>query len=358
MSSAWDSWKLLRGRMHLRRRRSQFYYELSASLRERVPLVNTLRKYEMRARLRGSSMSAVYLEMLRGLQSGSASSALEHIATPLERTLMDATQSAGDQLMADGFLYMAQTVEKLDRMRAALWKALSYPLFLMVLFSVMLGSFSWLAVPVLEELLHPSKWPPLGKVLYWIASFVTGYGVYAVVLLAAVLALMAYSLERWTGEWRTRADRYFPYNLYRDFAGSLLLVSLAAMMRSGISLRTALVRAQNFAAPWMRWHVRKILRNLARPNAPYFGHAFQTGLLNAEMADRVQDASERRDPVEAFIRTGSGAIDQMLVVIDKRARILNTVMILVCGLILGLMFAGFMSTAMSLQSGLHESHVS
>lgn len=342
------------GRQQLRRQRGQLYYELSASLRERVPLVNSLRKYEMRARMRGSAAALAYLEMLRGLQSGSVSAALAQVATPLERTLMDATQSAGDQLMADGFLYMAQTVEKVNRMRSTLIKALTYPTFLLVLFSVMLAGFSWLAVPVLEELLPPSRWPPLGQVLYAISRFVTGYSVYLLSVLLGLLAFFVWSLDRWTGEWRLRLDDYFPYNLYRDFAGSLLLVSLASMMRSGISLRTALDRAQSFAAPWMRWHIRKIMRNLARPNTPYFGHAFQTGVLNRDMADKVQDASERRDPVEAFIRTGSASIDQMVGVIEKRAQMLNTAMILVCGLVLGLMFAGFMSTAMSLQSGLNE----
>jgi type II secretory pathway component PulF len=347
------NFKLRQGRRVLRKGRGNLYYELSASLRERVPLVNTLRKYEMRARMRGSSLSLAYLEMLRGLQSGSVSAALTHIASPLERTLMDASQSAGDQVMADGFLYMAQTVEKVEKMRAALQKALAYPAFLLVLFSVMLAGFSWLAVPVLVELLPPSKWPPLGRVLYWISSFVTGYGLYVVCVLAVIVSLFVFSLDRWVGDLRVRVDNYFPYNLYRDFSGSLMLVSLAAMMRSGISLRTSLDRAQGFAAPWMKWHIRKIMRNLARPSTPDFGHAFRTGMLNVDMADKVQDASERRDPVEAFIRTGSGAIDQMMGVIEKRAALLNIVMMLMCGLLLGLMFAGFMSTAMSMQAGLN-----
>jgi type II secretory pathway component PulF len=347
------NFKLQQGRRTLRSGRGQLYYELSVSLREHVPLVNTLRKYEMRARMRGSSLSLAYLEMLRGLQTGSVSAALSHIATPLERTLMDASQSAGDQVMADGFLYMAQTVEKVEKMRAALHKAFAYPIFLLVLFSVMLTGFSLLAVPVLVELLPPSKWPPLGQVLYWISSFVSGFGLYVVCVLAVLVLFFVFSLERWVGDLRLRVDNYFPYNLYRDFAGSMMLVSLAAMMRSGISLRTSLDRAQGFAAPWMKWHIRKIMRNLARPSTPYFGQAFNTGVLNMDMSDKVQDASERRDPVEAFIRAGSSAIDQMMALIEKRAVLLNTVMMLVCGIVLGLMFAGFMSTAMTMQSGLN-----
>jgi type II secretory pathway component PulF len=341
-------------RKTLRRKRSNFYYELGASLREHVPLVSTMRKYETRARLRGSSEALVYLEILRGLQNGSLSSAMQHIATPMELTLMDATQSAGDGSMADGLQFLAATVEKADNMRATLIKSLLYPFFLLLMFNAMLTVFSRLAVPVLVELMPPEKWPPLGRLLYWMSQTVTEQGLWALLVVVDVLILFVYSLKRWTGPWRRWVDDYFPYNIYRDFSGALLLVSLASMMKSGVSLRTSLMRTQNFATPWLRWHVRKILFNLSRSNTPYFGQAFQTGVLNLDMADRVQDASERRNPVEAFIRTGSRSIDLMVVVLERRAKIINMTMLVVCGLLLGLMFAGFMSTAMSMQSGLRE----
>lgn len=354
MADALLKLKLFFGRAQLRRNRSNFYYELGASLREHVPLVSTMRKYETRARTRGSGTALVYLEILRGFQNGTMSSAMKHIATPLEQTLMDATQSAGDGAMADGLQFLAETVEKVDKMRATLTKAVVYPVFLLAMFSFMLTLFSMLAVPVLVELLPPSKWPPLGQLLHQISQLVTQRGFLVLHGLVATLLLFLFSLKRWTGPWRRKVDDHFPYNIYRDFSGALLLVSLASMMRAGISLRASLMRTQNFATPWMRWHVRKILLNLSRSNSPHFGQAFQTGVLNQDMADRVQDASERRNPVEAFIRTGSRAIDLMVVTLEKRAKVINLTMLMVCGVFLGLMFAGFMSTAMSMQSGLRE----
>lgn len=346
-------WVRLRwARWQIARNRSNFYHDLGASLHDHVPLVTTLRKYETRARERGSADALVYLEILRGLQNGSLSLAMRHIATPMEQTMMDATQTAGDGVMAEGLQFLAQTVEKVNRIRATLWKALAYPVFLLLMFSLMLAVFSTQAVPVLVALMPPEKWPPLGQLLYQVSQLVTGYGV--MVLGAVVLLLEAYlySLSRWSGTLRRRLDDYFPYNIYRDFSGALLLVSLASMMRSGVSLRTSLMRVQNFASPWMKWHVRRILLNLSRSGSPYFGQAFQTGVLNTEMSDAVLDASERRNPVESFIRTGLRAIDLMIVLLEKRAKVINLSLLLVCGLCLGVMFAGFMSTAMSLQSGL------
>ncbi len=345
----WLAWR------ELHTGRGNFYYELASSLREHVPLVNTLRKFEKRARSRGSATALAYLEILRGLQGGTLSAAMSRMATPLEQTLMDATQTAGDTDMAEGLEFLAQTVEKVDKMRATLIKAMAYPVFLMALFSGMLSVFSALAVPVLVELLEPGKWPPLGKLLYAVSQWVTAKGLMTLFLLLFLIALFVYSLPRWTGDLRARVDGYFPYNIYRDFSGAMLLVSLAAMMNSGISLRTSLMRTQNFANPWLKWHVRRILSNLSRPNTPYFGQAFQTGVLNTEMGDRVQDASERRDPVEAFIRTGTRAIDLMMVLLEKKAKVINMTMLVFCGVFLGVMFAGFMNTAMSMQSALRES---
>lgn len=353
--SWYQKFKLFLAWRELRSGRGIFYYELASSLREHVPLVNTLRKFEKRARARGSAAAMAYLEILRGLQGGALSDAMSRMATPLEQTLIDATQTAGDTDMAEGLEFLAQTVEKVDKMRAILLKAIAYPVFLMALFSGMLVVFSALAVPVLVELLPPDKWPPLGKLLYGVSRVVTDKGWMTIFCLLNVIALFLYSLPRWTGDLRCRVDRYFPYNIYRDFSGAMLLMSLAAMMNSGISLRTALMRTQNFANPWLKWHVRRILSNLSRPNTPYFGQAFQTGVLNAEMADRVQDASERRDPVAAFIRTGTRAIDLMMVVLEKKAKVINMTMLVFCGLFLGVMFAGFMNTAMSMQSALRES---
>ena len=354
MTTTWTRWRLKRAQRRLRKTRSALYYELGASLRERVPLVTAIRKYETRARTRGSSESLAYLEILRGLQNGSMSAAMANIATPLEMTLLDATQTAGDDSMAEGLAFMAQTVEKVDKMRASVIKAVAYPGFLLGIFSFMLTMFSVFAVPVLAELVPPEKWPPAGQILYATSNLVMDHGLTVLAALFSIATAFLYSLSRWWGEWRSKMDAFFPYNIYRDFSGALLLVSLAAMMNSGISLRSSLQRTQNHASPWMKWHVRRILLNLSRPNTPYFGQAFQTGVLNQEMADQVQDASERRDPVESFIRIGSRSIDMMVVILDRRAKVINMTMLLVCGCLLGMLFAGFITTAMSMQSGMQS----
>ena len=342
-------------RIELKKSRADFYYDLGATLKDRVPLVTTLRKYEIRARAKKKGAAAVYTQMLRALQSGSLSNSLEGIATPTEQTLIDATQTAGDAAIADGLLFISSMVEKTDNMMSSIRKALVYPCGLLLMFSIMLAVFSYGAVPVLAELMPPERWPLSGRILYKVSMIINNYGIVIAIATISCFAIFVFSLPRWVGTQRSRFDRYLPYSLYRDYSGSLLLISLASMMRSGISLRSALERALKFSSPWTRWHIRRILNNLSKPNTPHFGIAFATGILNSRLEERVQDASERRDPVDAFVRMGVGTVERMSSYINKRASQLNGVMLLICGVVLSLMMIGFFSTAMSLQSSLKDS---
>ena len=93
---------------------------------------------------------------------------------------------------------------------------------------------------------------------------------------------------------------------------------------------------------------------IAGLGADTFGKAFTTGLFDIEMEDRIQDASERSNPIEAFIHLGVGSIDRMILRIEKRAKQLNNILMLVCGTLLATMMLAFFSTTMSLQSGIRN----
>ena len=110
-----------------------------------------------------------------------------------------------------------------------------------------------------------------------------------------------------------------------------------------------------YSSPWMRQHLREILKNLAKARTTHFGEAFQTGVLNQYLEDRVQDASERRNPVEAFVKIGVGSIDRVIANINKSAARMSTAILVICGIVLFIMMGGFFGTTMELQSGIKNS---
>ena len=110
-----------------------------------------------------------------------------------------------------------------------------------------------------------------------------------------------------------------------------------------------------YSSPWMRMHLRQILKNLAKAKTVHFGEAFKTGVLNQYLEDRVQDASERRNPVEAFVKIGVGSIDRVIASIEKSAARVSSSILIICGIMLFIMMGGFFSTTMELQSGIKNS---
>ena len=339
-------------RRELHDRRADFYYDLASTLKDRVPLFTTLRKLESRAQQRTPMTAPMYLEMLKGLESGSLSLALKGIASTTELTMIDATQAAGDATMADGLLFLSETVHKTDAMLAVMRKAVTYPVILLLMFASLLTGFAVNAVPILTQLSPASNWPPMGQALYAVSQFITHHGIWLALGILVFFVALFYSFPRWTGQVRKQLDKYLPFNLYRDYASSMLMISLASLMRSGISLRSSLERTYKNSSPWGKWHIRQILINLSKPSNGTFGQAFNSGLFDQELEDRIQDASERSNPIEAFIHIGVGSIDRMILRIEKRAKQLNSVLIVVCGVLMAAMMLAFFSTTMSLQSGI------
>jgi type II secretory pathway component PulF len=355
MANLFESLSKWWARKDMRKNRSDFYYDLAGSLEDRVPLFSTLRKYEARARTRNHGEALIYADMIDALSSGSLTDALEGLAPKNELIMIDALQSAGDANMAEGLKFLSVTVEKTDAMAAAARKAIMYPLVLIVIFSGMLVGFSTQIVPTLVGLLPPERWPVLGRILYTISQLVVHQGLYIAVGFFASMGLFFFILPRWRGAVRRRFDRIMPFSLYRDFSGAMLIVSLASLLRTGVSLRASLERAMRYSTPWMRAHLRLIMRNLGKNKTTHFGEAFKTGVLNQYLEDRVQDASERRDPVEAFVKIGIGSIDRVIVMLEKSASRMSSAIMLVCGIMLFIMMGGFFSTALELQNGIRNS---
>ena len=332
--------------------RASFYFDFASAMSDKIPLFTVLKEYEARARRRNRGDGLMYKEMLKALQTGSLSDALKPIVSNIELILLDALQRGGDAELAKGLIFLSQTVEKLDSMAAVARKAVVYPLFLFLTFAAMMVGFSLYAIPVIEAILPVEKWPFLGKVIYSVSQFIVNYGWQSALVLVLAIVIFIISLPRWQSPVRRFLDKLLPYSVYRVYSGSLLIVSLSVLLSMGVSLRSALERAMKYSNPWLRWHLREILKALSDKNASRFGLAFQTGLLNWDLEDRIEDASKRRDPVAAFVKIGVGSIDKIIKSVAAASSKINTLMLVLGGLILATMMLGFLLTTMEVQSNM------
>ncbi|CAN7779878.1 type II secretion system F family protein [Cupriavidus necator] len=72
------------------------------------------------------------------------------------------------------------------------------------------------------------------------------------VVAQAFLGMVVYSLPRWKGRFRVTAERYFPYNFYRDIHGYAWLMGFTALLRAGMPDVTILKNQCEHATPWLR----------------------------------------------------------------------------------------------------------
>lgn len=75
-------------------------------------------------------------------------------------------------------------------------------------------------------------------------------------------------------------------------------------------------------------------------------------MLSTDLEDRITDASERQDPVQAFVKIGVGSIDRIATAIERSAGRINSFMLIFCGFVLGSMMLGFMATTQQLNQAL------
>ena len=222
--------QIAQARSALRKRRADWYMDLSMALDDRIPLYSTLKKYEVRARKKNPSLALLYRQILRNSMKGSLADAMRGIAPPSELMVLNAAQVSGDESVASGLRFLSDTVEKTERMTRVIRGAVNYPLFLLVLMAAIATGFSFFAVPVLEEIMTVDKWPAAGKALHAVSLMIRHYGLLMAVVFVLLLGVFFYSLGNWTGKWRVRVDGYLPYSLYRDYSGAMLIVSLSTLM--------------------------------------------------------------------------------------------------------------------------------
>jgi type II secretory pathway component PulF len=349
----WHYFLIRQAKSALYKDRAAYYADLAMTLDDRIPLYSTLKKYANRARQKGDTGKALlYKQILVNSTRGSLANSLRGIVPASELMVLNAAQTNGDESIANGLRFLSETVSKTEKMNDIMRKSLNYPVFLLILMGAILTGFSFYAVPVLEQIMPVQDWPPAGQVLNTVASAIRGYGVFIFGGIGLALVGFLYSLPHWSGKLRNRLDRHLPYSLYRDYSGALLIVSLASMMQAGVSLRSALQQSLRYTSPWMAWHVKQILQRLSSRDAAKFGYAFATGILSPDLEERIADASERRDPVVAFVSIGLGSIDRVGKSIGQSAEKINTIMLLVCGLSLGSMMMGFMATTQELNGAI------
>jgi type II secretory pathway component PulF len=92
-----------------------------------------------------------------------------------------------------------------------------------------------------------------------VSDFFAAFGPYLLGAITIVPVAVARLLPIWTGPWRKLLDEFPLFSLYRTWTGLGFLLSLAALLKAGVSLREALEVLERRSPPYVAERLRAVL---------------------------------------------------------------------------------------------------
>ena len=313
MIATLHKFQLIFSRSAFNARREEFYMDLSEAIRDKETLHTFLtgayefcQKYSMRGN------AQIYALMLKRFQDeeGRLSYMLNTIVPDTDLLAITAIDGlTGNNERADGFLRLAQQIERSKAIKGALLKSVTTSVILVpVIIGFMLLNIK--KISAYERMVPDrSRWPGIGQLLGLVADVMTNHLLELVIGIVLLVTLFIFSFKYWCGNLRALADTVLPYSLYRDTHSTNFLMNMASLLRAGKQLVEALNLLSVHASPWLRYHIITILARLNTYPDDY-AKAFDTGLFSPSVHLRMV-AYGRRDKnfAAAFIRLGTSGVD-------------------------------------------------
>ncbi|ABX19226.1 type II secretion system protein [Burkholderia multivorans] len=204
---------------------------------------------------------------------------------------------------------------------------MAYPAFLIVYLYAFCVLFGSEILPATLDVQPLEKWSAFGRFVYAFDTFCADYWWLTSSVVAGLILGYFQTLKRWTGKFRNKVDAMpLMWRNRRDLRAALLIVSLAGLFDSGLTLRAALDRLMKMSDPWMRWHLRRMSTRLtANPDKPM--QALDTGIFSETTIDIMTDAAGRDQFVESIKELGQHSLSRVVDAVKRNAKITHYVLL-------------------------------
>lgn len=244
--------------------RERLYRKLSQLLKNGVSLDRSLEQIAMIEEKRKHRATAAVLRRWRtSIENGMNFGQCIAPYVPSSEALLLETGGNSGRLQ-ESFINAAESVAQQRRVKGAIISAGSYPALLVCVLIAALVLASYNIIPAFGEVLPVEQWQGTAAFVAALAQTIRDYGLYWFGGLVAFIALVSFSMPRWTGKTRLWVENIVPYNIYRMWQGSSFLLSLASLMASGVKIDdNALRRLGQRASPYLKERINAIARQIS-----------------------------------------------------------------------------------------------
>ena len=242
--------------------RLELYRKLISLLRNRFSLMDALERLYSIASKDGTkpeeSAAIAIAFWMQSIRNGSTFSEALKGWVPNTEILM---LSVGDVAALDLALqHTIREVEGMNKMRSLVWGSVSYPLFLVLMVTILVWAVAKYMVPPMIEAVPGTVWRGTAKTLVDLSEFVDQHPVILFSILPILTIICLISFPYWSGKSRAKVDNIPPWSIYRIFIGVSWLLSLSALVKAGMPVSKAMrALGEEGANPYLKFRVNRAL---------------------------------------------------------------------------------------------------
>ena len=317
--------------------RLKLYRKIASLMRNRFSLMDALDMLHDGAsnggKNPGEPLAIAIAAWGRSLNNGKTfSEALKGWAPDRERLML----SVGDVSdLESALLNLIKVTEGTTKMIRPIIGAISYPSFLMMMAILIIYAIGVYMVPPMIDAAPNVVWKGMAADLVNLSAWIKNNWIAAFASLPIIMAVIYFTIGIWTGSIRVFFDKIPPWSLYKVFVGISWLLAMAALIKGGTPVSTALRALRRDATRYLRERIDKTL--VFVNNGDNLGQALAKTKMDFPDKEVVNDLkiySELDNFEEALDNMANEWLEESVYMIEEKASILNMVALLAIGAVI------------------------
>lgn len=332
-------------------KRQEFYDVIASFVEDGVPLFDAIAEVHKRYISIGDAAGIVTQEIIMGLRGDGGGmrrvgKVLGQFVPSSEAIAVEAGEQSGD--VAKGFRMAAKICETSSKIASGILSQMVYPVFLAAMAIALLVFISVSIMPMMAGVAARDSWPLSARVLGVLADGVP-------IVLPAVLVLFtvyftAFSLLKSrmaASPVRDALDRYiFPWGLYCQVSGAMMLASVSSLIAAGIPFTTAIDRLNAASSPWERSRLSRVLLSL-RKGAPEGDALVKSGFYRDHESWLVSVYGKRSNFAQSMDSLSGKILDSTIAKTNRVFSIIQTLTLIVIATLVAVTYAAFLAIAIA-----------